>query len=84
MVTKEYYDELTESMSKQSVDSLIDEFNSQVGSTAWTSIRGLHDSVLIDTLIAKGIDVSAIYDGASISFKRKITLNGDKTKIMLA
>ena len=52
--------------------------------TAWTSIRGLHDSVLIDTLIAKGIDVSAIYDGASISFKRKITLNGDKTKIMLA
>ena len=43
MVTKEYYDELTESMAKQSV-----------------------------------------YDGASISFKRKITLNGDKTKIMLA
>ena len=25
------------------------------------------------------IDISAIYDGASISFKRKITLNGDKT-----
>lgn len=80
MVTKEYYDELKESMAKQSVESLIDEFNSQVGSTAWTSIRGLHDSVLIETLIEKGIDVSAIYDGASISFKRKVRLNGSKVE----
>lgn len=80
MVTKEYYDELKERMAKQSVESLIDEFNSQVGSTAWTSIRGLHDSVLIETLIEKGIDVSAIYDGASISFKRKVRLNGSKVE----
>ena len=80
MVTKEYYDELKESMAKQSVESLIDEFNSQVGSTAWTSIRGLHDIVLIETLIEKGIDVSAIYDGASISFKRKVRLNGSKVE----
>ena len=80
MFTKEYYDELKESMAKQSVESLIDEFNSQVGSTAWTSIRGLHDSVLIDTLIEKGIDVSAIYDGANISFAHKIKLNGNKVE----
>ena len=80
MVTKEYYDEIKERMAKQSVESLIDEFNSQVGSTAWTSIRGLHDSVLIETLIEKGIDVSAIYDGASISFKRKVRLNGSKVE----
>lgn len=84
MVTKEYYDELTESMAKRSVESLIAEFNKQVGSRAWTSIRGLHDSVLIDTLIAKGIDVSAVYDGVEISFARKIALNSDKTKVILA
>jgi hypothetical protein len=83
MVTKEYYDELTESMAKRSVESLIAEFNKQVGSRAWTSIRGLHDSVLIDTLIAKGIDVSAVYDGVEISFARKIALNSDKTKVIL-
>ena len=82
MVSKEYYDELKESMAKQSIESLIDEFNSQVGSTAWTSIRGLHDSVLIDTLIAKGIDVSAIYDGVTISFKRKVKLNGNKVELV--
>jgi len=83
MVTEEYYDELTESMAKKSVESLIAEFNKQVGSRAWTSIRGLHDSVLIDTLIAKGVDVSAVYDGVEISFARKIALNSDKTKVIL-
>jgi hypothetical protein len=40
--------------------------------------------VLIDTLIAKGVDVSAVYDGVTISFARKIALNADKTKVVLA
>lgn len=84
MVTKEYFDELTESMAKKSVESLVAEFNKQVGSRAWTSIRGLHDSVLIDTLIAKGVDVSAVYDGVTISFERKIKLNADKNKVIFA
>ena len=84
MVTHEYFEELKESMAKRSVESLISEFNSQVGSRAWTSLRGLHDSVLIDTLIAKGVDVSAIYDGVDISFARKIKLNADKNRIIFA
>ena len=84
MVTAEYYKELQESMANRSVESLIEEFNQQVGRRSWTSIRGLHDSVLIDTLIAKGVDVSAVYDGVTISFKRKITLNDDKTRVIFA
>lgn len=83
MVTEEYYNKLKEDMEKRSVESLIEEFNQQVGNTGWTSIRGLHDSVLIDTLIAKGVDVSAVYDGVDISFKRKIKFNEDKTKVIL-
>ena len=82
MVTAEYFEELNSKMAKKSVDALVAEFNRQVGSTAWTSIRGLHDSVLIDTLIAKGVDVSAVYDGVDISFARKIKLNEDKTKVL--
>lgn len=82
MVTKEYYDQLQSDMAKRSIEALIDEFNQQVGNNAWTSLRGLHDSVLIDTLIAKGIDVSAVYDGVDISFKRKITLSEDKKQII--
>lgn len=84
MVTSEYYEDLKESMAKHSVESLVAEFNRQVGKRSWTSIRGLHDSVLIDTLIAKGVDVSAIYDGVDISFGRKIKLNADKNRIIFA
>lgn len=84
MVTQEYFEELKKSMAKKSVNALIREFNKQVGSRAWTSIRGLHDSVLIDTLIEKGVDVSAVYDGVTISFAKKITLDKDKTKVLFA
>lgn len=84
MVTKEYFDELHEKMASRSVEALVEEFNQQVGSRAWTSIRGLHDSVLIDTLIAKGVDVSAIYDGAEISFSKKVKLNDAKNKVIFA
>ena len=84
MVTHEYFEELKENMEKKSVESLVSEFNRQVGRRAWTSIRGLHDSVLIDTLIAKGVDVSAVYDGVEISFARKIALSKDKKQIIFA
>ena len=83
MVTKEYFDNLQKEMANKSVESLVEEFNQQVDNTGWTSIRGVHDSVLIDTLIAKGVDVSTVYDGVEISFKRKITLNKDRTKVIL-
>lgn len=83
MVTKEYFNNLQKEMASKSVEALVKEFNQQVGNTGWTSIRGLHDSVLIDTLIAKGVDVSAVYDGVDISFKRKIKFNEDKTKVIL-
>ena len=82
MVTKEYFDDLQEEMANRSVEALVKEFNRQVGNTGWTSIRGLHDSVLIDTLIAKGVDVSAVYDGVDISFARKVKLNTDKNKLI--
>ena len=84
MVTKEYFDNLQEEMASKSVEALVKEFNQQVGNRGWTSLRGLHDSVLINTLIAKGVDVSAVYDGCDISFKRKITLNEDKTRVIFA
>ena len=84
MVTAEYYNELKESMAKRSVESLVEEFNQQVGRRIWTSIRGVHDSILIDTLIAKGVDVSAVYDGVTISFSKKIKLNEANNKVFFA
>ena len=58
------------------------EFNALVGKRYWCAARAAHDTALIDTLIKKGVDVSAIYDGKTISFARKVVLNPDKTKVL--
>lgn len=81
MVTEEYFLNLEKTMDRKSVKTLVNAFNKQVGNRAWTSLRGLHDSVLIDTLIAKGVDVSAVYDGAFISFDKHVVLNEDLNKL---
>ena len=84
MVTFEYFQELEHNMASRSVESLVEEFNQQVGRKVWTTIRGVHDSVLIDTLIKKGVDVSAVFDGVEITFAKHIKLSDDKKKIILA
>ena len=59
-------------LSSTPVSQLVDYFNNEVGSRAWNSERAAFDAALVDALIYKGIDVSAIYDGKSISFNHKV------------
>jgi len=77
------YQELKNSISQLDVDTLIQEFNKMVGNNAWASARAAHDTALIDALINKGIDVSAIWNGKSISFNNKIALSEDRTKVII-
>ena len=58
-----------------SPQSLIEEFNRQVGSKAWTSARAVHDQALIAELQGRGIDLSAVYDDHSIDFSRPVRLD---------
>ena len=58
-----------------STQSLVEEFNRQVGNSAWTSARAVHDQALITELQGRGIDISAVYDGSSIDFSRHIRLD---------
>ena len=51
-----------------STQSLITEFNRQVGNAGWTSARTNHDQALISEFRNRGIDTSAVYDGRSIDF----------------
>ncbi len=78
------YQSIKNAIAKMDVESLISEFNALVGKRYWSSARTSHDAALIDTLIKKGVDVSAIYDGSSISFARKVVLSEDKSKIIFA
>lgn len=66
-----------------STQSLVEEFNRQVGSNAWTSARAVHDQALIAELQARGIDISAIYDGSLIDFSRHIRSDGATNNLIL-
>lgn len=59
-----------------SLSSLVESFNAQVGSRAWNSARAAHDRALIDELVSRGIDVSAVHDGTRTSFAHHVRLDG--------
>ena len=63
--------------------SLVEEFNRQVGSNAWTSARAVHDQALIAELQGRGIDITGIYDGHSIDFGRHVRLDETGNRLIL-
>ena len=81
MSTNNSLQEFAARFAAASTQSLVEVFNRQVGSNAWTSARAVHDQALIAELQGRGIDLSAVYDGRSIDFSRPIHL--DETSISL-
>lgn len=77
------YGNIKNSVKHQSTEALVEQFNSQVGKRCWASARAAHDMALIDTLIDRGVDVSAVYKGESISFKEHVVLNEDLNKLYI-
>ena len=77
------YQSIKNSVAKMSVEALVGEFNRQVGLNGWTSARAVQNRALIDNFIKKGVDVSAVYDGESISFREHVVLNEDLNKLFL-
>lgn len=71
------------SVNHQSTETLVEQFNAQVGKRCWASARAAHDTALIDTLIDRGMDVSVVYDGENLSFKEHVVLNEDLNKLFL-
>lgn len=69
-------------LSSTPVPQLVEYFNREVGTRAWTSERAAFDTALIDALINKDIDVSAVYDGTNISFKHKVSLDSESKKLI--
>lgn len=69
-------------LSSTPIHQLVEYLNREVGNRGWTSERAAYDAALIDALINKGIDVSAVYDGTSITFKHQVTFDPDKRKLM--
>lgn len=75
MSTNNSLQEFAARFAAASTQSLVENFNRQVGINAWTSARAIHDQALITELQSRGIDLSAVYDGRSIDFSWPIRLD---------
>lgn len=62
-------------------DELVDSFNREVQNHGWVGIRACHDKALIDAFIRRGVDVSAVYDGKSLSFAHHVKYNISENKL---
>ena len=64
------------------ISELVAVFNSLVQSRGWSSMRAYHDQALIDEFQRRGIDVSNIYDGKSITFARPVRYDLPDNKLI--
>ena len=67
-----YYTKYDLQFADMQIPELVTVFNHQVGNTGWTDMRAYHDQSLIDEFLRRGIDVSAFYDGKTISFAHSV------------
>lgn len=74
--------EFAAQFANRSIRSLVKQFNAQVGNNGWTSARAAHDIALINKMIEKGIDVSAVADDEGISFAHHVALEDNKLVII--
>ncbi len=68
------YNEFAARFAASTLTSLIETFNSQVGKRGFNSARAAHDKALVDELVRRGVDVSAVFDGTATSFAHHVEL----------
>ena len=67
-----YYIKYALQFADMQIQELVNTFNQQVQSRAWSSMRAYHDKALMDEFQRRGIDISAVYDGKAISFAHPV------------
>ena len=67
-----YYIRYALQFADMQIPELVTVFNHQVGCSGWTSMRAYHDQALIDEFQRRDVDVSAVFDGKSISFAHPV------------
>ena len=76
-----FYNDFAARFAASTLPSLVESFNSQVGNRGFNSVRAAHDKALIDELVRRGIDVSAVFDGTVISFAHHVELDNNSLVI---
>ena len=78
-----YYTKYALQFADMQIPELVIVFNSQVGNTGWTGMRAYHDQALIDEFQRRGVDVSTVSDGHTISFTRHINYDLGNNKLIV-
>ena len=76
-----FYNDFAARFAATTLTSLVKSFNSQVGNRGFNSMRAAHDRALIDEFVRRGIDVSAVFDGTTISFAHHVELDNNSLVI---
>lgn len=76
-----FYNDFAARFAASTLTSLVESFNSQVGNRGFTSARAAHNKALIDELVRRGIDVSAVFDGTALSFAHHVELDNNRLVI---
>ena len=76
-----FYNDFAVRFAATTLTSLVESFNNQVGNRGFNSMRAAHDRALIDELVRRGIDVSAVFDGTAISFAHHVGLDNNSLVI---
>ena len=77
-----YYIKFALQFADMQIPELVNTFNQQVQSRAWSSMRAYHDKALLNEFQRRGIDTSAVYDGKAISFAHPICYDLPSNKLM--
>ena len=80
---KNFLSQFALQFAEASITSLVESFNAQVGNRGFNSARAAHDHALIDELVRRDIDVSAISDGHSISFAHHVALDESAMRLVI-
>ena len=76
------YEQFAAAFAADSLISLVESFNSKVGSRGWGSARAWNDRALIDELKKRGVDISAVSNNGSTSFAHHVKLEGNRLAIV--
>lgn len=78
-----YYTKYALQFADMQIPELVTVFNHQVDNTGWTGMRAYRDQALIYELQRRGVDVSAVSDGHTISFTRHVKYDLGNNKLIV-
>ena len=78
-----YYIKYALQFADMQIPELVTIFNAQVQSRSWSSMRAYHDQALIDEFQRRGINVSVVSDGKTISFAHPVRYDLLENKLVI-